>query len=243
MQLVRRLVELGRAARATSGVKTRQPLRRALVSAAGWSTLSDDLRLEIAEELNVITLEALDDESAQLVDVSAKANFRSLGQRFAKQTPLVADAIASADAAKLAHSLRETGTATVTAVDLGEVALGPEDVIISETPREGWAVESAGGESIALDLAIDDALRRAGIARDIVRAIQEARKVSGLDVSDRIDVWWASDDEDLVRTMLDHGGEISQEVLAITYEQGVSTRDAFPVPTELPVTIALAIHA
>jgi len=242
MLLVRRLVELGRAARATSGVKTRQPLRRALVSAAGWTTLSDDLRSEIAEELNVMTLEALDDESSQLVDVSAKANFRSLGQRFAKQTPLVADAIATADAADLAHRLRETGSATVTAADLGEVVIGPEDVIISETPRDGWAVESAGGESIALDLAIDDELRRAGMARDIVRAIQEARKVSGLEVSDRIDIWWSSDDEDLVRVWQDHGGEICQEVLAIACEKGSPPQEAFSIPTDLSMTMALTKH-
>jgi len=242
MQLVRRLVELGRAARATSGVKTRQPLRRALVSAPGWTALSDDLRSEIAEELNVITLEALDDESSQLVDVSAKANFRSLGQRFAKQTPLVADAIAAADASILAHSLRDIGTATVYAAELGEVAIGSDDVIISETPREGWAVESAGGESIALDLAIDDVLRRTGIARDIVRAIQEARKVSGLDVSDRIDIWWSSDDEELVRTWHDHGDEISGEVLAISCNHGTTAAGAHLVATDLPLTIALARH-
>jgi isoleucyl-tRNA synthetase len=126
--------------------------------------------------------------------VSAKANFRSLGQRFGKQTPLVAAAIASADAAMLAHQLRESGSSTVAAAELGDVTIGTEDVIISETPREGWAVEAAGGESIALDLEIDDDLRRAGLARDIVRAIQEARKTSGLDVSDRIDLWWSPDD-------------------------------------------------
>ena len=176
------------------------------------------------------------------MDVSAKANFRSLGQRFAKQTPLVAQAIASTDAARLAHSLRDTGAATVVAAELGEVTIETEDVIISETPREGWAVESAGGESIALDLAIDDELRRAGIARDIVRAIQEARKVSGLDVSDRIDIWWSTDDQELVRTWHEHGSEISREVLAITCVQETPPEGAHMVAVDLALTISLARH-
>jgi len=242
MHVVRRLVELGRAARSTSSVKTRQPLRRALVSAAGWASLDDELRAEIAEELNVLALESLDDETSDLVDVSIKANFRSLGQRFGKQTPLVATAIGAAPAAKLAHDLRDAGTATVTAAELGEVTIGPDDIIISETPREGWAVESANGESIALDLEIDDELRRAGLARDVVRAIQEARKVSGLDVSDRISVWWQSDDPELVQMWNEHGDDICREVLAIGCEQGAPTPSAHQIDTDLPMSMALLKH-
>ena len=84
---------LGRAARATSSVRTRQPLGRALISAPGWSTLPDDLREQVAEELNVLELEGLgasDGDAADLVDVAVKANFRSLGARYAKQTPAIA---------------------------------------------------------------------------------------------------------------------------------------------------------
>ena len=242
MHVVRRLVELGRAARSTSSVKTRQPLRRALVSAPGWASLDDELRAEIAEELNVLALESLDDETSDLVEVSIKANFRSLGQRFGKQTPLVANAISAAHAAKLAHDLRDTGAATVTAAELGEVTIGPDDVIISETPREGWAVESANGESIALDLEIDDELRRAGLARDVIRAIQEARKVSGLDVSDRISLWWQSDDPELVLMWNEHGHDVCREVLAIACEQGQPNSSAHEVETELPMSIALLKH-
>src|SRR6201999_4259463 len=82
MSLVRRLVELGRAARADSEVKTRQPLERALVGAQGWAGLSTELRDQIADELNVTRLESLGDADGQLVDYSAKANFRTLGKRF-----------------------------------------------------------------------------------------------------------------------------------------------------------------
>ena len=214
MALVRRIVELGRAARASSGVRTRQPLGRALVSATGWSELSAQLREQICEELNISTLESLDDGGAGLVDTSVKANFRSLGQRFGKQTPAVADAIAASDPAALLAEVRANGSTTLTVSELGDVSIAEGDVVVTETPREGWAVAADAGESIALDLTITDDLRRAGLAREIVRAIQEARKNSGLDVADRISVYWSSADEDVLATMSEHGEMIGAEVLA-----------------------------
>ena len=99
MSLARRLVELGRAARADAKVRTRQPLSRALVGSAAWSRLDEELRREVADELNVGLLEPLSAAGADLVDFSAKGNFRALGKRFGKQTPVVAAAIAAADAA------------------------------------------------------------------------------------------------------------------------------------------------
>ena len=214
MALVRRIVELGRAARATSGVRTRQPLSRALVSATGWSELSPQLREQICEELNISTLESLDDGGAGLVDTSVKANFRSLGQRFGKQTPAVAAALAASDPAALLAAMRANGSTTLTVSGLGDVSVAESDVVITETPREGWAVAADAGESIALDLTITDDLRRAGLAREIVRAIQEARKNSGLDVADRISVYWSSSDDDVLATMAEHGEMIGAEVLA-----------------------------
>ena len=101
MALVRRLVELGRAARAESGVKTRQPLSRALVAAEHWDDLDPQARAQIAEELNVLSLESLSDADA-LVHVSVKPNFRSLGKRFGKRTPVVAAAITGTDPGELA---------------------------------------------------------------------------------------------------------------------------------------------
>jgi isoleucyl-tRNA synthetase len=212
MLLVRRLVELGRATRAESGVKTRQPLSRALVAASGFETLSPDLRNQITEELNVSELASLSEVGGSLVDTSAKANFRALGRRFGKGTQAVAKAIADADAAALSAALRE-GTAAVE-VDGEQVPLTPEEVIITETPREGWSVASDSGATVALDLEITPELRRAGLARDAIRLIQEARKNSGLDVADRIALRWSSTDEEVERALSDHTGLISEEVLA-----------------------------
>ena len=218
MLLVRRLVELGRATRAESGVKTRQPLSRALVAAQGFELLGDDLREQIAEELNVATLGGLAEMGGSLVDTSAKANFRALGRRFGKGTQPVARAIAEADAAELSAALR-AGSASVE-VDGERVALSPEEVIITETPREGWAVASDTGATVALDLEITPELRRAGLARDVIRLIQEARKNSGLEVADRIAVRWATEDQETARALTDHQALVSSEVLAGDFAEG-----------------------
>ena len=76
----------------------------------------------------------------------------SLGQRFGKQAPLVAGAISTTDAAALVHARRTQGTVEITVADIGEVAITVDDVVITETPREGWAVVTEAGESVALDL-------------------------------------------------------------------------------------------
>ncbi|MFI0257427.1 isoleucine--tRNA ligase [Streptomyces sp. NPDC017056] len=218
MLLVRRLVELGRATRAESGVKTRQPLSRALVAAAGFEALSPELRTQITEELNVSTLASLSEVGGSLVDTTAKANFRALGKRFGKGVQAVAKAIAETDAAALSLALRE-GTATITVND-ETVPLSPDEVIITETPREGWSVASDAGATVALDLEITPDLRRAGLARDAIRLIQEARKNSGLDVADRITLRWQTTDEEVRTALTDHQSLISEEVLATDFAQG-----------------------
>jgi len=228
--LVRRIVELGRAARAASGVRTRQPLAQTLVSAAGWSSLPAELVAEVASELNVVDMTTLSASAGDLVDVSVKANFRSLGKRFAKQTPLVAEAIAAADAAELAAALR-AGSAVVTVADLGEVTLEADDAVITETPREGWSVASGDGETVALDLELTPTLRRLGTAREAVRLIQEARKSAGLDVSDRITVIWDSADAGVVDALTEHAQMIGAEVLATSFAPGSIDPDAGSVGT------------
>ena len=219
MALARRLVDLGRTARAESKTKTRQPLSRALVSAQRWEGLPQELKDLVASELNVLALERL---AGDLVDVTAKANFRELGKRFGKGVQEVATAIATADAAALAADLRQ-GTADVL-VNGSTVTLSPEDVFITETPREGWAVASFGAETLALDLEITPELRRQGLVRDAVRLVQEARKSSGLDVSDRIELWWAAQGE-LAEALHEGSLKLAEEVLAVSIKEGRPTAD------------------
>jgi len=223
MRLARRVVELGRAARAEAKVKTRQPLRRALVGSAAYAGLSEELRHDAAEELNIGGLESLGQAGADLVDFSAKGNFRSLGKRFGKDTPKVAAAIAGADAAAIASALRSDGEAQVE-VDGSTIVVQAEDVIVSERPREGWSVVNDQGETVALDLELTPELKRAGLAREVVRLVQEARKASGFEVSDRISLWWQADGE-LAEALREHGGLLGEEVLATSLGEGAPEVD------------------
>ena len=215
MALVRRLVELGRAARAESGFRTRQPLRRALVVADGWADVPADLRAELAAELNVGSISTLEPGAGgeHLVDVSVKANFRSLGKRFGSRTPAVAAAVAAAAPEPLAAALRSAGRAVVP-VDGTDVELGPEDVVVQESPREGWTVASAGGETLGLDLAMTQELQAAGRVRDIIRTIQEGRKRSGFEMTQRIEVVWRATDPVTAELMRAQSATIAAEVLA-----------------------------
>ncbi|GII02442.1 isoleucine--tRNA ligase [Planobispora takensis] len=227
MALVRRLVELGRSARASSGVKTRQPLGRALVGAPGWAGLSAELRELIADELNVQALEDLSGFSADLVSFTVKPNFRALGKRFGSQTKLVAAAVSAADPGELARTLRSGSPVSLEAGELGTVELTAEDVIVTEQPKSGWAVETGAvdtgtGETVALDLAITDELRRAGLIRDVIRLVQEARKSTGLSITDRIDLWWSTADADLAEALRTQGGTVADEVLAQSVTEGTA---------------------
>jgi len=225
MALVRRLVELGRSARASGGVRTRQPLGRALVGAAGWAELPDELRGLIAEELNVQRLEDLSTFSADLVSFTVKPNFRALGKRFGPQTKQVAAAIGAADPAGIARTLRGGGTVTVEAGELGSVELGPDEVIITEQPKAGWAVETGAvgtgaGETVALDLEVTPELRRAGLVREVIRLIQDARKSSGLAITDRIELWWTTSDAELAEALRGAADTVAGEVLANRVAEG-----------------------
>jgi isoleucyl-tRNA synthetase len=240
MALVRRLVELGRATRAESGVKTRQPLRRALIGATGFDALSPELRTQIAQELNVASLASLSEVGGSLVDTTAKANFRVLGKRFGKRVQDVAKAVAAADAAALSLALRE-GTATVE-VDGETITLAPDEVIVTETPREGWSVASDSGATVALDLEITEELRRAGLARDAIRLIQEARKNSGLEVVDRIALRWTATDPATVDALTAHTALIADEVLATDFAQGDADDTYGPPFTDESLTLAFRLR-
>ena len=222
MGLIRRLVELGRAARAEGKIKNRQPLSRALVAAKNWDKVPQDLRDQLAEELNILDLQSLG-ETGDLVNVALKANFRTLGARYSQETPAIAKEITKADAASLVKELRTNNKAVIKLEDQ-EFEITTEDVIITETPREGWSVVSQDGETIALDLEISPELRSLGISREVIRMIQEARKTSGLEVSDRINLKYHTTDKQVNGSISENLEVIKNEVLALIFvaEKGPS---------------------
>ncbi len=236
MALTRRLVELGRSARAEAKVKTRQPLQRALIPSGAFGQLSEELKAEIAAELNVMMVESLG-SAGDLVDHSAKGNFRELGKRFGKQTPQVAAAIAATDAAALAQTLAADGSVTLDVN--GGVDVTSADVIISERPREGWSVVNEHGETVALDLHLTPELKQAGLARDVIRLVQEERKTQGLDVADRITLHWHGG-PDVGAALRMHADLVAQEVLALEVTEVAQPSDAWRHDSELGLSFVLA---
>ncbi len=216
VSLARRLVELGRAARAQSQLKVRQPLSRALISATGWKGLPQELKEQIADELNVEQLDDLAGVGSELVDITVKANFKSLGSRYGATVQEIAKSIASANPVNLVSSIRNQGEAEIVAA--GELyRIIESDLVITETPRSGWSVASHAGESVALDLALDQRLIDKGVVREAIRAIQDERKGSGFEVTDRIRIKWNSRPEFIsaISGAIDH---IKDEVLAVEME-------------------------
>ena len=224
MALARRLVELGRSARSEASVRTRQPLSRALIGAGGFEGLPAELRALVAAELNVASLAVLGGEAGELVDYAVKPNFRVLGRRFGPMTPAVAAAIAAAPAADIATAVLAGGTVLVTVEGLpdGAVPVGADDVIVTQTPRAGWAVATDAGETVAIDTTVTPELRREGLAREVIRLVQEARKNDGLDITDRISLGWSASDPDLAAALTEHASLIAGEVLAVEYGPEVS---------------------
>jgi isoleucyl-tRNA synthetase len=232
MALARRLVELGRSARSGASVRMRQPLRRALIGAPGFEQLPEELRAQIAAELNVAGLDVLGGAGgaasggAELVDYAVKPNFRSLGRRFGAGTPAVATAIAATSAEQIASAVLAGGAATVTVPDGSAVQVGADDVIVTQTPRAGWAVATDAGETVAIDIAVSPELRREGLAREVVRLVQDARKSDGLEVTDRIWLRWLSSDPEVAEALTEHAGLIAGEVLAVDYGPGTPAAEA-----------------
>jgi isoleucyl-tRNA synthetase len=214
MQVVRDAVELGRAARAHAKLKVRQPLREAVVVAADRERSAIE-RLDglLTEELNVKSVRYVS-EADELGRFELKPNYRSLGPRFGKQMPQVAAAIASLDPARL----REGGSAGVN-IDGREHEIGPDDVLMTLQPLEGYQVERSGTHAVALNLELDDELRREALAREIVHAVQAARRDAGLNVEDRIALTLGGDGE-LLDAARAHEQYLARETLATSLSFG-----------------------
>jgi isoleucyl-tRNA synthetase len=236
MQVVRDAVELGRAARAHAKLKIRQPLREAVVVAAERERDAiERLQRLLIDELNVKSIRYVS-EADELGRFELKPNYRALGPRFGKRMPQVAAAIASLDPARL----REGGRAGVN-FDGKEHEIGPEDVQIVLQPLEGYQVERSGTHAVALNLELDEALRREGLAREVVHAVQAARKTAGLNVEDRIALTLGGDEELLAATRA-HEAYVAGETLAtsVTYD-GADGTDAARAEIEgRPLLIAVS---
>jgi isoleucyl-tRNA synthetase len=218
MEAVRLTVELGRAARAQAKAKVRQPLRRAVIVANDAERAAIEARAAlVTAELNVKELDFVSEE-ADLVSYAVKPNYRSLGPRFGKRMPQVAAAVEALDPAHVARVMGDGGEIGIS-IDGDEHVLGPDELTLALQPLEGYEVEAEAGHAVALQLELDDELRREGLAREIVHAVQNARKEAGLEITDRIDLTLGGDPE-LVEAARAHEEYVRGEVLAtsVAYE-------------------------
>jgi isoleucyl-tRNA synthetase len=206
MALARRLTSLGRAARSEATVKVRQPLKRALVFLPPDAPMI--LRDIVAEELNVDEIDT-GDELGDVLTFELVPNFRVLGPRLGERVKELKSALAALDGAQAGVELEEGRPLSLTLA--GEpVELSPEDVTLRVRGQPGFAVSREGGEVVALDLTLDDELRKRGLAREVVRLVQDLRKTRGLEVSDRIRLHLVG-----LGPIAEHFGFIAREVLAV----------------------------
>jgi isoleucyl-tRNA synthetase len=211
MELAQRLTTLVLSIRKREKIRVRQPLKRIMVpvmSAAFEERLRhvEDL---VLSEVNVKELEYLRDTGVLVKQV--KANFKVLGPRFGKQMKEVAAAIAGMDQDGIAH-LERTGHIEVNVAG-APVMVHREEVEISSQDIPGWLVASEAGVTVALDVTLDEALRQEGIARELVNRIQNLRKDTGLEVTDRISVR-ILDTEGVRTAVLSNREYICREILA-----------------------------
>ncbi|MEP0829275.1 MAG: isoleucine--tRNA ligase, partial [bacterium] len=212
MALAQKVVSLGRAARNRRNLKVRQPLNGIKVH-LGDSAQFDRLKAElpvILDELNVKAVEELKSVSS-VVSYKAKLNFAVAGKKYGGLVKELGPLVAGLSSDKL-ESFLATGELLLNAGG-SEVKLTPEELEVQKLEKEGLAVESDGGVTVALDTAIDDNLRDEGFAREMVNKIQNMRKSSGFEVTDRISVL-VKTEEPLLSAVLRYNDYICQETLA-----------------------------
>jgi isoleucyl-tRNA synthetase len=212
MEAVRLTVELGRAARAQAKAKVRQPLRRAVIVANDAEREAISARADLVKaELNVKELDFVTEE-AELVSYVVKPNYRSLGPRFGKRMPQVVAAVEALDPRHVAVVMADGGQVGIN-IEGDEHTIGADEVTLALQPLEGYEVEAEAGHAVALQLELDGELRREGLAREIVHAVQNARKEAGLEITDRIELALGGDEE-LLAAAREHRDYIADEVLA-----------------------------
>jgi isoleucyl-tRNA synthetase len=238
--VARETVRLGLSARMAAKIKLRQPLKEAVVVAVGREREGiEQLADVVRDQLNVKQLRFVQ-AADELGSYEVKPNYRTLGPRFGKRMPQAAAAVAALDPAHVAEALRAGRTISL-AIDGHDHQLGGDDLLLAMAPLDGYQLEREGSHAVALELAFDDDLRREGLAREVVHAVQNARKAAGLAVEDRIRLVLGGDAE-LLGAAQAHEDYLVREVLAveIAYDGSVDGHVATIEDRELRIGVARA---
>jgi isoleucyl-tRNA synthetase len=221
MDEVVKVVHQALALRKSKDLRVRQPLRSLLCVPANERTGAAVQRFAavIAGELNVKKVEVASTADG-LLSFQVKPDFGKLGRRLGKATPLVAKAVAAMDHGLLSAAQAEERPVTVT-VDGTDHLVQPDEFTLLAVTPEGLAVSETASAMLALDIDIDDDLRIEGLARDVVRHVQQLRKERDLEMEDRIHLSWDSDDPDLQQALETWSSYIDAETLSLQTTRGV----------------------
>lgn len=228
MSLARTVASLGLAARSASNLKVRQPLARAMAYVTGGKrTLTAELVDIITDELNVKEFEFVE-EAGKLVTYRVMPDNKLLGPRLGAQFPRVRNALTQLDPAEVA-AIVQTGQPVSVEVDGQQVELAANEVVIQTSPVEGLAVATDKGISVAVDAVLTDALKAEGLAREVVRRVQEMRKKAGFNIDDRIHIYYQAETlSPLMKTVLETWANyIQAETLGLTLSSGACPADAY----------------
>ena len=184
-EIARRTVNLGHSTRAQSKVKLRQPLARAMIVAdeAARESICEHADV-ISDELNVKEIEFVERES-DLVTYKIMPDNRKLGPKFGASFPKVRAALSALDAFSVAGAVK-SGQSISLSVEGEAVMLAPDDILVQAVPREGLVVAGDAGIVVALDTRLSESLEYEGLAREVVRHLNDLRKEAGLELTDRI---------------------------------------------------------
>jgi len=215
--IVQKVVGLARAAREQSGLRTRQPLSRLLVRTPDdeSATALNNHQNQILEELNVKSIEFIA-RDAGLVNYRIKPNLPRLGKRYGKLIPLIRKELEDSDASLIAAAVAN-GDSFDISIESEFISLDPEDVLVETSSAEGYACGEDSGFLTALDTTLNDALISEGIARELIRTVQDARKQTGLEISDRI-ILGISGSEGVESALLQYRDYLMSETLATKWQ-------------------------
>ncbi len=185
MALTRQVCSLGLSARSSANLKVRQPLAKVLVHMGqGKAELGPEFIELVLDELNVKAFEFVS-QADQLVEYRLLPDNRVLGPKFGPKFPAVRQALAKADPVEVQARIDAGETITLT-VDDETVELAPTEVMVTTQPAEGLAIAADKVVTVAIDTVLTDALAAEGLAREIVRRVQNMRKEAGFNIEDRI---------------------------------------------------------
>ncbi len=225
MGLAIKVASLGRSARGLAGIKLRQPLALAVVAGpfAGQEQPMGPLADLVVDELNVKELRFTADPT-ELVSYVLKPDPSLLGPKYGPLLPSVQRAVAALNATEAARRLQAGGAISVT-VDGETIELLADEVLVEKRPHEGYAVSQEGDYTVAVSVTLTEELVQEGLARELVRRIQNLRKDAGFRIEDKIVTYYEGSAE-LAKVMREHEGYIGQETLSVEMVQGEAPQDA-----------------